>query len=128
VRAKDHPDAEKVFKKLRKQMPTLSLDTVYRTLWVLNDLGVITTLGSSRERARFEGNLEHHHHFICTRCGLTSDFYSDELNALRVPDSLTEIGDVEQTHVEVRGTCKKCLKNVSKQIRSDKSTKQRSRK
>lgn len=128
VRAEDHPDAEKVFLKLRKKLPTLSLDTVYRTLTLLNDLGVITTLGGSRERTRFDGNLDHHHHFVCTSCGLTTDFYSPELNSVKVPDSLADIGLVEQTHVEVRGTCKKCLKKVSKQIKSDNSTKQRSRK
>jgi len=127
VQAEDHPDAEKVYQKLRKKLPTLSLDTVYRTLSLLNDLGVITTLGSSRERTRFDGNLDHHHHFVCTCCGLTADFYSDRLNSLKVPDSLAEIGKVEQTHVEVRGICKKCLKKVSKQIKSDNSTKQRSR-
>jgi Fur family peroxide stress response transcriptional regulator len=96
-------------------------------LWVLNDLGVITTLGSSHERTRFEGNLEHHHHFVCANCGLTADFYSEELDSLKVPESLTEVGNIEHTHVEVRGTCKKCLKKVSRQIKSDNSTKQRSR-
>lgn len=123
VQAKDHPDAENLFHKLRKKLPTLSLDTVYRTLWVLNDLGVITTLGSSRERTRFDGNLSHHHHFVCNRCGLTSDFYSDELNSLKVPDSLAELGNIEQTHVEIRGTCKTCINKVFKQIQSDKSSK-----
>ena len=44
----DHPDAEQVFKRVRERLPTVSLDTVYRTLWLLNDLGLVTTLGSSR--------------------------------------------------------------------------------
>ena len=104
-------------------MPTISLDTVYRTLWVLNDLGVITTLGGSRERTRFEGNLSRHHHFICNQCGLTADFFSDELNSLKVPVSLAELGNIEQTLVEVRGTCKKCINKVFKQIQSNRPTK-----
>lgn len=125
VQAEDHPDAEKIYQKLRRKLPTLSLDTVYRTLWVLNDLGVITTLGGSRERTRFEGNLSHHHHFVCTICGLTADFYSDEFNELKMPDSLLELGKIASTHVEVRGTCRKCSKKVFKQIQSDKSIKGR---
>ncbi|MBW1971134.1 MAG: transcriptional repressor, partial [Deltaproteobacteria bacterium] len=35
----EHPDAEKVHQGVRKRMPTVSLDTVYRTLWWLKDLG-----------------------------------------------------------------------------------------
>ncbi|MFC1567556.1 Fur family transcriptional regulator [Thermodesulfobacteriota bacterium] len=104
----DHPDVEKVYQGVRKRMPTMSLDTVYRTLWLLKDLGLITTLGSSRERARFDANLSQHHHFVCIRCGLTRDFYSDELDELRLPDSVTAFGYVEKTQVEVKGICLKC--------------------
>ena len=42
-----HPDAEAVFKGVKKRMPTVSLDTVYRTLWMLRDLGLLSTLGPS---------------------------------------------------------------------------------
>jgi Fur family peroxide stress response transcriptional regulator len=103
-----HPDAEKVYQGVRERIPTMSLDTVYRTLWLLKDLGLITTLGSSRERARFDANLSQHHHFVCIRCGLTRDFYSDELDELRLPDSVTAFGHVEKTQVEVKGVCLKC--------------------
>ena len=104
----DHPDAEKVFQGVRKRMPTVSMDTVYRTLWWLKDLGLITILGPARERARFDANLRRHHHFVCTQCGLTRDFYSDELDNLALPDSVLSIGRAEKTHVEVKGLCHKC--------------------
>ena len=70
----DHPDAEKVFQGVRERMPTVSLDTVYRTLWWLKELGLIKTLGPPRKRTRFDANLSRHHHFICIQCGLTRDF------------------------------------------------------
>ena len=81
----EHPDAETVFRCVQARMPTVSLDTVYRTLWMLNDLGLVTTLGPRRESVRFDANLEHHHHYVCVRCGLARDFESAELDALRVP-------------------------------------------
>jgi Fur family peroxide stress response transcriptional regulator len=105
----DHPDAEQVFKRVRKRLSTVSLDTVYRTLWLLNDLGLVTTLGSSRERTRFDANLEGHHHFVCERCGLTRDFYSTELNNIKLPKSVDSLGEIEATHVEVRGVCRQCI-------------------
>ena len=104
----DHPDAEKVYQGVRKRMPTMSLDTVYRTLWLLKDLGLITTLGPPRERTRFDANLSHHHHFVCIQCGLTWDFYSDAFDELRLPDSVKAFGRVETTQVEVKGVCLKC--------------------
>ncbi len=104
----DHPDAETVFRRVRRRMPTISIDTVYRTLWWLRDLGLITILGSQRERARFDANLSRHHHFVCTRCGLTQDFYSDDLDRIELPDALRSIGHAEKTHVEVRGLCRNC--------------------
>ncbi len=103
-----HPDAEKVFEGVRRRMPTISLDTVYRTLWWLTDLGLIATLGPPRERVRFDANLIRHHHFVCVRCGLTLDFYSDELDKLELPNSALSFGSVENTQVEVKGICHKC--------------------
>ena len=115
----DHPDAEKVFQGVRERMPTVSLDTVYRTLWWLKELGLITTLGSSRERTRFDANLSRHHHFVCVQCGLTRDFYSDKLDKLRLPESVQSIGNVETTHVEVKGVCLECASrgNQAKHIK-----------
>ena len=106
----EHPDAETVFRAVQARMPTVSLDTVYRTLWLLNDLGLVTTLGPRRESVRFDANLVHHHHYICVRCGLARDFESVDLNALRIPDAVKGFGSVVATHVEVRGICESCTK------------------
>ncbi|MDD2469252.1 MAG: transcriptional repressor, partial [Desulfobulbus sp.] len=68
----DHPDADQIFQRVRDRVPHVSLDTVYRTLWLLNDLGLVVTLGASREPTRFDANLKSHHHFVCRQCGFTS--------------------------------------------------------
>ncbi|MBZ0269990.1 transcriptional repressor [bacterium] len=111
----DHPDAEMVYRRVRERMPTVSLDTVYRTLWLLNEHDLIATLGPSRERTRFDANLTRHHHFVCTDCGSTRDFYSEELNDLKLPSSARAFGRIEMTLVEVRGVCRDCS---GKQVRS----------
>ncbi len=105
----DHPDAETIYKGVRKRIPTISLDTVYRTLWLLNDTGLITTLGPQRGRVRFDANVSPHHHFVCTRCGRVGDFYSKEFDDLKVPEPVSSMGDVATTHVELRGLCYRCL-------------------
>ena len=106
----EHPDVEKVYQGVRERMPTVSLDTVYRTLWWLKELGLITTLGPPRERTRFDANLSRHHHFVCIQCGLTQDFYSDKFDKLTLPKSLKSIGHAKMTQVEVKGVCLKCAR------------------
>jgi len=116
----DHPDVETVYKGVRMRIPTISLDTVYRTLWLFLDLGLITTLGSPQIRFRFDANLNTHHHFVCSKCGLTRDFYSEQFDKMKVPLSIKSFGRVETTHVEVRGVCRKCAgkkKQESKKLR-----------
>lgn len=114
ARTVDHPDAETVHRRVRERIPTVSLDTVYRALWLLADLGLIAILGSSRERTRFDANLDRHHHFVCTRCGLTRDFYCEELDEPELPRSVRALGSVELTRVEVRGVCVECQARESK--------------
>jgi Fur family peroxide stress response transcriptional regulator len=109
----EHPSAEAVYKTVQRTMPTVSLDTVYRTLWLLTDLGLLTTLGPRQGSVRFDANLEHHHHYLCVRCGLVRDFESTELNALPIPDAVNGFGQVVSAHVEVRGVCAKCAKELA---------------
>jgi len=109
----DHPDAEAVFRGVRARVPTVSLDTVYRTLWLLDGLGLITTLGPRRESVRFDPNLEHHHHYVCVQCGRAKDFESAELNVLTIPASVKKFGSVMTTHVEARGFCTACAQETA---------------
>ena len=122
----DHPDAETVLQGVRKRVPTISLDTVYRALWLLNDLGLINTLGTPRDRTRFDANLDCHHHFVCSTCGMTRDFYSNALDELKLPAELKAYGRAERTHVEVRGICRACGKKRETKGQRSKSRKSRS--
>ena len=103
-----HPDAETLFRAVQQRMPTVSVDTVYRTLWMLHDLGLVTTLGPRGSGVRFDANLDRHHHYVCVRCGLVRDFDSEELDGLSVPGAVTQLGSIVDTQVEVRGLCTTC--------------------
>jgi len=105
----EHPDIETIFKNVRKKMPTVSLDTVYRALGLFSDLGLITTVRPLNARARFDANTDVHHHFVCTRCGATLDFENRDFDDLEVPKAATALGRVESRHVELRGSCATCL-------------------
>lgn len=121
----DHPDAEMVFRSVQARMPTVSLDTVYRTLWLLSDLGLVTPLGPRRESVRFDGNLAQHHHYVCMRCGLTRDIESAALDAIRIPAVVRDLGSVVAMQVEVRGLCATCAKAKNARTQSKKPQHQR---
>jgi Fur family transcriptional regulator, peroxide stress response regulator len=106
----EHPDAEAVFRVVRARLPTVSLDTVYRTLSLLGDLGLVTPLGPRRESVRFDANLAGHHHYVCMRCGLTRDFESSALDAIRVPAAVKGLGSIVAMQLEVRGLCAACAR------------------
>lgn len=106
----DHPDAETVFRGVRTRVPTISLDTVYRTLHTLLDLGLIGTLGLPSERMRFDGNSTRHHHYVCTQCGAVRDFTCEGFDHLPVPDNVSTLGNVDTIQVEFRGVCRQCSK------------------
>ncbi len=104
----DHPDADTVFRAVRERLPSVSLDTVYRTLWLFADLGLITTLGVPRERLRFDSNAGPHHHFVCTQCGQTRDLTCPAFDLLTAPEAVRTFGTVARVQVEFRGLCHDC--------------------
>ena len=104
----EHPDAETVYKRVQERIPTISLDTVYRTLRLLEDNGVISRVGSMKDRARFDANTDRHHHFVCSECRLIGDFYSEELAHFPTPSEVAKMGSVDAVYVEMRGRCRRC--------------------
>ena len=108
VGSPDHPDAESVYSAIRKILPSISFDTVYRTIRMLEEKGVISRVVPGLERMRYDANRERHHHFICVKCGMIKDFYSEDFNSIAPPDSINDIGQAEYVHIEVRGVCHKC--------------------
>jgi Fur family peroxide stress response transcriptional regulator len=109
-----HPDAETVFQAVSQRVPSISRDTVYRTLATLEAEGLVRKVEPLFESARYDANLDRHHHFVCTVCGLVSDFYSDELDRLPIPRSLESMGVIDSAQVQVRGTCLACVNRKTK--------------
>lgn len=111
----DHPDAERVYENVRRQIPTISLDTVYRTLALLADMGLVMAIGAPRERVRFDANVDIHHHFICSACGSAADVHWPEFQRLHLPADSQRAGRVDSVRVEFRGVCANCLQNQQSQ-------------
>ncbi len=103
-----HPDVETIYRGIRVRIPTISLDTVYRTIATLEGLGLVSRVDVTAGPGRYDANLHHHHHFVCTRCGLIRDVCDTSLDAVKAPDLLADLGTVESIRVQLRGLCNRC--------------------
>ncbi len=104
-----HPSAEAIHQRLLEKMPTIAIDTVYRTLATFDELGIVKKLHVMGERALFDANLEQHHHFVCTRCKEVEDIYWPEFDSATVPETAGGMGQIQSRHLELRGICNACL-------------------
>ncbi|MBI4777261.1 MAG: transcriptional repressor [Deltaproteobacteria bacterium] len=107
--AKDHPSAEAIFRRVQSRVPTISLDTVYRTLATFEDSGLIARVQVSDDHGRFDGDRSPHHHFICIRCKSIVDFGWESFDGAELPESAETWGRVTDKNVVVRGICNSCL-------------------
>ena len=103
-----HPSAERVHQRVRREMPNVSLKTVYQTLNDLAELGAISVLDIGTGSARFDPNVEHaHHHLVCRSCGKVRDVAAD-LPGLTVSAQGAQGFVVDSAEVVFRGLCDGC--------------------
>ena len=82
--ANDHPDAEELYSRAVKVDPKISLATVYRTVRLFTDAGIIETHDFRDGRARYEtADAEHHDHLIDVTTGDVIEFVNEEIEALQ---------------------------------------------
>lgn len=103
----DHPTVEEILVDLNQELPISSRATVYSSLQALREAGLVREVLLEEGVARFDANVEAHHHFRCDRCGRIEDISWEALsvNGLdRLPPGRT----VEAYEVTVRGCCQRC--------------------
>ncbi|OPL17735.1 MAG: hypothetical protein AVO35_08710 [Candidatus Aegiribacteria sp. MLS_C] len=105
-----HPSVTEIYEGVRKRLPSISPDTVYRTLRLFSELGLIIPHSSTSSVTRFDVNVHEHHHFVCTRCSRIFDFTSSSIDPLEVPREAESFGEVQGVQLEVRGICRDCLR------------------
>ena len=110
LQSEAHPDAEAVYEKVRAEIPNLSLATVYKNLEALEKLGVVRELTPLHETARFDANLDRHHHLVCTDCKKVLDLYDDDLDGLQLPAARAKGFRVSHIRVQVEGWCPDCAR------------------
>lgn len=106
-----HPSAESLFELASKQMPGISLRTVYQTLGELAEMGELQLVDVGTGAKRFDPNMTDHHHFVCESCGTVRDVEIAAKPKMRGGSGKFEIS---QVGVVFHGRCENCVPTAKK--------------
>ncbi|MCB9764645.1 MAG: transcriptional repressor [Alphaproteobacteria bacterium] len=98
-----HPTAADIFEAVTADFPITSRATVYNTIALLRELGVLSEVNLPGTEARFDPNTAPHHHLRCVRCGQLTDIPTDRV---RLEHDLP--GEVRSASVLFEGVCEGC--------------------
>jgi len=101
-----HPTVEMIYEALFKQVPTLSKTTVYNTLDVFRNKGLVDVLTITESQLRYEYIHKPHHHFYCRVCKRIIDI---DVNCIYQERMSVAGHKIEQIHGYFKGVCAECL-------------------
>ena len=107
-----HPTADWIYEKVKKEIPNISLGTVYRNLNVLEEMGEIMVLDYGSSHSRYDGNPKNHYHFKCENCGKVFDIDHEVIEDLNKKVEENTPFKVSNHRLEFYGLCPECQKEV----------------
>jgi Fur family ferric uptake transcriptional regulator len=111
----DHFDADNLFIYLKNNDSKVSRATVYKTLNLLHECGLVSRYRFSQGHAQYEKTTDrpHHDHMVCTRCGAIIEFENSRVERLQ-DDACAQYGFVPNYHsFQIFGTCLECRTNAN---------------
>lgn len=106
-----HPTVDQIYSDLHKEISTLSKTTVYNTLHILVEAGIVRIITIEDNETRYDIEIENHGHFKCESCGTIYNFAMD-IDALTSKD-LHDF-KINDKNVYFKGICPQCLANIHK--------------
>ena len=104
-----HPTAEQLYEKVKVDMPSISLGTVYRNLSLLVEQQEIRRFDSPGEASvRYDGRNDDHSHLVCNTCKKVYDIDIETFKHLDDTLSLLTGFRVEEHDIVLKGICKEC--------------------
>ncbi len=109
VHASGHISAEEVLETVHQNYPCIDLSTVYRTIELLGETGLVTEVDLDDGRRRFHSvNEGHHHHLVCQKCKKVLDIDESVLATLKNQLMVDYRFEVELNHQVFWGSCLAC--------------------
>ena len=109
--SKDHPSVGMIYDQIKKEFPTTSLATVYKTITVLKELEEVLELGFADVGSRYDGNRPFPHpHVICTKCGAIVDPQFSNMEKMAAEMAKKSGFNITHHRLDFFGLCPKCQK------------------
>jgi len=108
VASHGHHSPEKIYAAVRRKIPSISLATVYNNLRLFVERGLLREVSPHASTLLVDGNLEPHHHLVCSRCKSVQDIEGEFIDLKRLSRQLPDGFDLTQPLVEVFGLCRRC--------------------
>jgi len=102
-----HPNAEDVYEHVKKDLPSITLATVYRNLNLLAEQGEILKLEINNE-FRFDADMCYHQHCVCRKCGKIVDIFNKKISEYALKNFKSKEFNADCVNVIFKGLCKKC--------------------
>lgn len=107
--SEEHLEADTIHHRARLQAPGLSLATVYRTLALLKEMGLVEEHRLGKGHSHYEAvQREPHYHFTCQRCGKVIEFDAALIGRVRRDLSEREGVRITNCHLHLNGYCREC--------------------
>jgi len=103
-----HHSPETIYAAVRRRIPSVSLATVYNNLRLFIECGLLREVTPHASTLRVDGNLEPHHHLVCSRCKAVQDIEGDFIDFKLLSAHIPRGFDLTQPVVEVFGLCRQC--------------------
>ncbi len=107
---RDHPSAEQIYQEVRRQLPMVSFNTVYKTLEVFCQKGLALKVNPLHEMARYDGDTREHAHFICRGCHRIIDVAWHPAPLPPLPPGELQGLTIEHQYLLLWGLCPRCQK------------------
>ena len=104
----EHPTAEEIYQSLSGVYPALSRATIYNTLDLLKQHGLIQEITIERNKAHYDYHIDPHHHFLCSHCARIYDVAMEKAPFER--EELLDGHKVKEARLYITGTCSACLR------------------
>lgn len=105
-----HPTPEAIYEQVRREIPAISLGTVYKNIKVFTEAGLLREVNILHDSLRLDANLGNHHHLVCTRCKAVIDIPEEKLEPVQLRGDLPDGFVPGRFTVEILGICATCAR------------------
>ena len=110
LQSRNHPTIQMIYSEVKKSYPTISLSTVYKTVKILQEAGLIQELNYPKDQTRFDSFMEPHINLLCLSCGNVKDAKNSCIQEMVAQVSADENFVAAGLRFDIYGVCQSCRK------------------